>query len=200
VLARTAYLTFLSEVFPEMVRDEHAPYEMLTISSSSFLMSNYHRPLVPGATVFFTVTLADRRSDLLVREIGLLRDAFRRTLEQRPFRVDTIVVLPDHLHAILTLPPGDTDYATRWRQIKSRFSRRLPKGPLRSSHVARAERGIWQRRFWEHHIRDAEDYREHVAYCWHNPVKHGLVERASDWPYSSLHRDIRNGRAGSEWA
>jgi putative transposase len=199
VLVTHRFLGVLSEVSPEMVRDEHALYEMLTISSSSFLMSNYHRPLVPGATVFFTVTLADRSSDLLVREIGLLRDAFRRTLEQQPFRMDAIVVLPEHLHAILTLPATDADYATRWRQIKSRFSRRLPKGRLRNSHIARAERGIWQRRFWEHHIRDAEDYREHIAYCWHNPVKHGLVERASDWPYSSLHRDIRNGRTGPEW-
>ena len=120
-----------------MVRGQHAPYKMLTISPSSFLMSNYLRPLVPGATVFFTVTLADRRSVLLVREIRRLRDAFRRTLEQRPFRVDAIVVFPDHLHAMLTLPATDADYATRWatrwRQIKSRFSRQLPKGRLRES-------------------------------------------------------------------
>jgi REP element-mobilizing transposase RayT len=105
----------------EMVRDRPAPYELLTISRLSFLMSKYHRPLVPGATVFFTVTLADRGSDLLVREIGLLREAVRRTLEQRPFLVDAIVVLPDHMRAVWTLPPDDTDYATRWRQIKSRF-------------------------------------------------------------------------------
>ena len=182
-----------------MVRGEHAPYELLTISPLSFLMPDYHRPLVRGATIFFTVTLADRRSDLLVREIGLLRGAFRRTLEQRSFLVDAIVVLPDHLHAILTLPADEHDYASVWRQIKSRFSRQLPKGRLRNSHIARAERGIWQRRFWEHHIRDAEDCRAHVAYCWYNPVRHGLVERAGDWPHSSLHRDIRNGRAGTEW-
>jgi putative transposase len=184
----------------KMVRDEHAPYEMLTIFPSSSPMSSYLRPLVPGATIFFTVTLADRRSDLLIREIGLLRDAFRRTLEQRPFLVDAIVVLPEHLHAVLTLPATDADYATRWRQIKSRFSRQLPKGRLRESHITRSERGVWQRRFWEHHIRDAEDYRDHIAYCWHNPVKHGLVERASDWPHSSLHRDLGSGRASPEWS
>ena len=130
-----------------MVRGEHAPYEMLTIFPSSFLMSNYLRPLVPDATVFFTVMLADRRSDLLVREIRLLRDAFRRTLEQRPFRVDAIVVLPDHLHAILTLPATDADYATRWatrwRKIKSRFSRQLPKGRLRES------RAWWRPSPWQ---------------------------------------------------
>lgn len=162
-------------------------------------MPNYLRPRVPGATIFFTVALADRGSDLLVREIRLLRASFDATLSRRPVTVDALVVLPDHLHAVLTLPPGDSDYATRWRQIKSLFSRCLPKGRLRHSHVTRAERGIWQRRYWEHHIRDAEDYRAHVTFCWHNPVKHGLVERARDWPHSSIHRDIRAGRVGPEW-
>lgn len=162
-------------------------------------MPNYRRPRVPGATIFFTVTLAERGSDLLVREIDLLRAAFNATLARRPATIDALVVLPDHLHAVLTLPPGDGDYALRWREIKTRFSRALPRGRLRPSHEARAERGVWQRRFWEHHIRDAGDYRAHVAYCWGNPVKHGLVSRARDWPHSSLHRAIETGRAGPEW-
>ncbi|MDH3666435.1 MAG: transposase [Paracoccaceae bacterium] len=162
-------------------------------------MPNYLRPRVPGATIFFTVALADRGSDLLVQRIDLFRSAFNATLKRRPVAVDALVVLPDHLHAVLTLPGADNDYALRWRQIKTRFSLGLPKGRLRQSHVTRAERGIWQRRYWEHHIRDAEDYRVHVEYCWWNPVKHGFVERARDWPHSSLHRDIRMGRAGPEW-
>ena len=158
-------------------------------------MSNYARPRVPGATVFFTVALADRGSDLLIRELPLLRAAFHRTVQERPFRFDAIVILPDHLHMVMSLPPGDADYATRWRIIKARFSRNLPKGRRRLSHVKRGERGVWQRRFWEHHIRDEADYRMHVRYCWDNPVKHGLVRDAREWPYSSVHREVKAGRA-----
>jgi putative transposase len=132
-------------------------------------MPKYRRPKVAGATVFFTVTLADRGSDLLIREIALLREAVRRTRAERPFGIGAWVVLPDHLHCVCTLPAGECDYATLWRQIKTRVSRQLPKGRLRPSHEARAERGIWQRRFWEHHIRDEADYRAHVEYCWHSP-------------------------------
>ena len=150
---------------------------------------------MPGATVFFTVALAERGSDLLIREIPLLRAAFHRTVQDRPFRFDAIVILPDHLHMVMSLPPGDADYATRWRIIKARFSRNLPKGHQRASHVRRGERAVWQRRFWEHHIRDAADYAAHVQYCWDNPVKHGLVRDARDWPYSSVHREVKAGRA-----
>jgi putative transposase len=157
-------------------------------------MSVYLRPRVPGASVFFTVVLAGRGSRLLVDEIGRLREAVSAVRAARPFVVDAWVVLPDHMHAVWTLPEGDADYAVRWRLIKSRFSRELAKGPLRRSHEARQERGIWQRRFWEHHIRDERDYAAHVRYCWFNPVKHGFVERPEDWPYSSVHRDIREGR------
>ena len=157
-------------------------------------MSNYIRPRREGASVFFTVVLAARGTDLLVREIDALRAAVRRTRDERPFAVDAWVVLPDHLHCVWTLPPGDSGYSVRWRLIKARFLRGLACGPLRASHVARQERGIWQRRFWEHHIRDERDYAAHLRYCWNNPVKHGLVAHAVDWPYSSVHRDIRLGR------
>jgi putative transposase len=177
-----------------MVRDQHAFYELLTISPLSFFMSNYHRPLVPGATVVFTVTLADRRSDLLVREIGRLRDAVRITRVERPFSIGAWVVLPDHLHCVWTLPEGDADFSTRWSVIKARFALSVPEGVRRPSHVARRERGVWQRRFWEHHIRDDADFGAHVRYCHANPVKHGFVERAEDWPHSSVHRDVRAGR------
>jgi putative transposase len=159
-------------------------------------MSRYLRPRVPGASVFFTVTLADRRKATLVDEVDRPRDAVRSTITERPFCIDAWVVLPDHLHAIWTLPEGDNDYATRWRLIKSRFSRGLAPGPVRESHVARQDRGIWQRRFWERHIRDDKDFADHLQYCWFNPVKHGLVDRPEDWAWSSVHREIRLGRYG----
>ncbi|MEO0357701.1 MAG: transposase [Pseudomonadota bacterium] len=153
-------------------------------------MPNYIRPRIPGATIFFTVTLLDRRRDLLVRHIDLLRDAVRMTRADRPFHIDAWVVLPDHMHCVWTLPEGDVDYSTRWRLIKARFSRQLEPGRLRASHIRRRERGIWQRRFWEHHIRGEDEYLECVSYCWTNPVKHGLVGDPEDWPYSSWHRDV----------
>lgn len=157
-------------------------------------MSNYLRPRIHGATVFFTVNLADRDSSLLVDEIARLRAAVRHTQSERPFHIDAWVVLPDHLHAIWTLPKGDADFSTRWRLIKSRFSHGLPKGPLRASHRLRQERGVWQRRFWEHHVRGGGEYGALLRYCWMNPVKHGLAEAPQDWMYSSVHRDVASGR------
>lgn len=159
-------------------------------------MSRYLRPRIPGASLFFTVVLADRRSRLLVGKVEALRDAVRITRAERPFQIDAWVVLPNHLHALWTLPEGDADYSTRWRSIKARFSRGLPARPLRPSHAARQERGIWQRRFWERHIRDERDFTAHLRYCWWNPVKHGFVEKPEDWAYSSVHRDIRLGQYG----
>lgn len=157
-------------------------------------MSEYRRPRQHGALIFFTVALADRRSDVLVREVGRLREAVAAVRRERPFGIEAFVVMPDHLHTVWRMPEGDADYSTRWRLIKSRFSRGLPIGALRASHVARQERGIWQRRFWEHHIRDEGDLAAHVRYCWFNPVKHGFVERPEEWPYSSVHRDMRLGK------
>jgi putative transposase len=162
-------------------------------------MPNYRRPRIPGATIFFTVALAERGSDLLVREIGPLRDALRATLERRPVTIDALVVLPDHLHCVWTLPEGDADFSTRWSAIKARFSRGLDAGLRRPSHLTRREKAIWQRRFWERMIRDDADYAAHVRYCWRNPVKHGFVSRTVDWPFSSIHRDIRLGWVEREW-
>ena len=147
----------------------------------------------PAATLFFTVNLAQSGSDLLIREIDTLRAAFHRTWLKRPWGFDAIVVLPDKLHAVVSLPPDDLDYATRWRVIKGRFSRQLPKGPRR---VARS---VWQRRFREHHINNRADYWAHVRYCWQAPVVCGLVERVVDWPYSSFQRDVREGRVRADW-
>ena len=175
-------------------------YILLTTLCECGRMSDYIRPHFSGATIFFTVNLANRTSDLLVREVGGLRDAFMRTISDRRFYIDAVVILPDHLHMVMTLPDGDSDYATRWRVIKARFSRGVNKGRVRGSHVRRCERGVWQRRYWEHHIRDDADYRTHVEYCWKNPVKHRLVEHPSDWPYSSIHRDLKSGKAPKKWA
>ena len=158
-------------------------------------MPTYQRPKINGATIFFTVALSNRGSDLLVREVETLRTAVAKTRAERPFTIDAFVVLPDHLHCIWTLPEGDSDYATRWRLIKARFSRAVPMGYRRTSHDLRRERGIWQRRFWEHHIRDAEDHAIHLRYCWMNPVKHGLVSEPDEWPFSSIHRDKARGNA-----
>ena len=164
-------------------------------------MSTYIRPKLPGAKVFFTVALADRASDLLVREIGALRAAVAGVRAERPFGIEAWVVLPDHLHAMWTLPVGDADFSTRWKEIKARFTKSVGVvGQRSASKIAKGEMGVWQRRFWDHHIRDEADFAAHVRYCWGNPVKHGYVERAVDWPYSSIHRDIRSGRVEPEWS
>lgn len=157
-------------------------------------MPNYRRAFIPGGCWFFTVNLLDRHETLLVDEIDLLRDAVIATRRNHAFSIDAFVVLPDHLHAVLSLPDGDPDFSTRWRLIKNRFARALPKHePLNAVRRNRNERGIWQRRFWEHLIRDETDYARHVEYCYINPFKHGLVPRVRDWPYSSFHRDVRAG-------
>ena len=136
-------------------------------------MPNYRRAFAPGGCWFFTANLLDRRSGLLTKEIAALREGMRRTRERHPFRIDALVVLPDHIHAIWTLPPGDADFSTRWRLIKIEFSKAIPRTErLNKARRARGERGIWQRRFWEHLIRNEEDYRRHVDYCYINPVKH----------------------------
>jgi putative transposase len=164
-------------------------------------MPNYRRAFVPGGCWFFTVTLLERQKSLLVEHIELLRHAVAATRRSRPFTIDAFVVLPDHLHAVWTLPPGDADFSTRWRLIKSSFVRRLPErewlSPVR---IERHERGVWQRRFWEHLIRDEADYARHVEYCYINPVKHRLVSRVGDWPHSSFHRDVRAGIFPQDWA
>ena len=164
-------------------------------------MSNYRRAFVPGGTWFFTVNLLQRRgNDLLVREIETLREVVRRVRQRYPFEIDAWVVLPEHLHCVLTLPRGDSDFSVRWRLIKSGFSRALPKTErLSAVRQAAGERGIWQRHFWEHLIRDELDYQRHVDYVHVNPLKHGLVNRVVDWPYSTFHRDVAAGIYPADW-
>jgi putative transposase len=164
-------------------------------------MPNYRRAFVPGGCWFFTANLLERRQTLLVDHITVLRSAVAQTQKDYPFEINAFVVLPDHIHAIWTLPPDDSDFSTRWRLIKTRFAKALPKQEwLSAVRRARAERGIWQRRFWEHLIRDDVDYARHVEYCYINPVKHGLVTRVCDWPHSSFHRDVRAGIFPEDWA
>jgi putative transposase len=164
-------------------------------------MPNYRRAFVPGDCWFFTVNLLERRQTLLVDHIAALRESVAKARQSRPCTIDAFVVLPDHLHAVWTLPPGDADFSTRWRLTKSRFARLLPKQERRSDvRLARNERGIWQRRFWEHLIRDEADYARHVEYCYINPLKHGLVTRVRDWPHSSFHRDVHAGIVPLDWA
>jgi len=151
-------------------------------------MPNYRRNFVPGGTFFFTVALLERKRDLLVSEIDLLRKSVRRVKGLYPFEINAWVVLPDHLHCIWTLPEGDRDFATRWRLIKLLFAKRLPKDERRSAvRKKRGEPGIWHRRYWEHTIRDDRDYCAHVDCSHFNPVKHGWVSRVNDWPLSTFH-------------
>ncbi|HGG05453.1 MAG TPA: transposase [Aliiroseovarius sp.] len=156
-------------------------------------MSNYRRLYRPGGTYFFTVNLARRGASDLVDNIDLLRCAFSRTFAEHPTHCDAIVILPDHIHAVWTLPAGDADYSQRWRKIKARFSHWVGERGRSPSKHRKRERGLWQRRFWEHTIRGPGDFRACVQYCRNDPVKHGLAARPEDWVFSSIHRDIRQG-------
>jgi REP-associated tyrosine transposase len=153
---------------------------------------DYRRYRVAGGTYFFTVNLLQRYpNDLLVRHIELLRTVVREVRKNRSFHIDAWVILPDHLHCVWTLPPGDDDFTNRWRMIKQGFSKALPMTERRSSvRIARGERGLWQRRFWEHAIRDDGDY----------ALKHGYVKRVADWPYSTFHRYVERGVYPLDWA
>jgi putative transposase len=163
-------------------------------------MPQYIRAFVPGGTFFFTVTLLERRRKLLTEHIDDLRAVFKAARQRRPFKVEAIVILPDHLHCIWTLPHEDADFSTRWHDIKARFAAQIPPGErLSARRLKKQERGIWQRRFWEHVIRDERDYERHMDYIHYNPVKHGHVNRVADWPYSSFHRYVRSGIYTIEW-
>ena len=164
-------------------------------------MPDYRRNRVPGGTYFFTVNLLDRNSELLVTHIDALRNAVRDVRQRSPFHIDAWVVLPEHMHCIWTLPPNDDDYSGRWRAVKKAFSKAMPPTERRSpTRQHRGERGIWQRRFWEHTIGDDVDYASHMDYVHFNPVKHGLAKHAGDWPFSSFHRAVANGHYPAGWS
>jgi putative transposase len=160
----------------------------------------YRRANVKGGTYFFTVNLAERQDTLLVDEIDALRNVLSQVKRNHPFKIDAMVVLPDHLHMLWTLPVDDKDFATRWMLIKSGFSRQIPKSErINKSRRIKGERGIWQRSYWEHLIRDEHDYEKHVDYIHYNPVKHGYVKCAADWLYSSIHTYISKGILSHDW-
>jgi putative transposase len=168
-------------------------------------MADYRRWRVAGGTYFFTL-VTEGRARFLCDEPArrCLREAIRVVRRKRPFRIDAIVLLPDHLHAVWSLPEGESDYSTRWQLIKRRFTREYLKTggveAVRSaSRLAKGERSVWQRRFFEHTVRDEADMKRCVDYVHVNPLKHGLVARVREWPWSSFHRYVRLGEYSIDW-
>ncbi|MGD0006236.1 MAG: transposase [Anaerolineaceae bacterium] len=168
-------------------------------------MPEYRRSILEGGTFFFTVVTYNRRPILttpVAREI--LHSAWITVQERFPFKTDAVCLLPEHIHCIWTLPEGDSNYSVRWKEIKRLFTRdyTYQVGPGKfhnKSHQKQREATIWQRRFWEHTIQNQEDFAHHIEYIFFNPVKHGLVERVSEWPWSSFHQFVRQGFYPKEW-
>jgi putative transposase len=169
-------------------------------------MPNYHRFRVEGGTYFFTVVTYHRRPILVTPSARtILHDAWETTRQRYPFETLAVCLLPDHLHCILKLPPGDDNYSKRWKVIKNLFTVRYLKeiGTEEERNLSRQKRhevAIWQRRFWEHTILDEDDFEAHMDYIHYNPIKHGLVDRAADWQWSSFHRYLLEGYYDKEWA
>src|SRR4029077_9992873 len=168
-------------------------------------MPNYRRAFIPGGTFFFTV-VTEQRARILCQEPArkLLGNALRECRQRWPFQIDALVLLPDHLHAIWTLPPGDADYSKRWAWIKKEFSKAwLSTGGIERaisvSRMQRRQRGVWQPRFWEHLVKDEKDYERHFDYVHWNPVKHNLSQAVRDWPFSTFHRWVRLGVYHQQW-
>ncbi len=163
-------------------------------------MVQYRRNFISGATYFFTQTLQDRSSNYLIRYIDLLRISMQKTRQKLPFSIVAMVVLPEHMHSIWKLPDNDSAYDKRWRLFKSYFSQELIK--LDNKCISKNNRGeynLWQKRYWEHTIRDERDLNIHIDYVHYNPVKHKLVESPRDWPYSSIHKYIRYDILPENW-
>lgn len=167
-------------------------------------MATCRRSTTPGAMYFFTLNTYRRQRVLTERPIyAALKQSIRTVKEIHPFTIEAFVLLPDHLHCIWTLPKHDAGYGVRWNMIKREVSlntRDIITMPLTPSRQKRGELGLWQRRFWEHQIRDDRDFEKHVNYIHWNPVKHGYVKQASDWPYSSFHRFVERGVYTVDWA
>ncbi|WP_313518976.1 REP-associated tyrosine transposase [Pseudomonas sp.] len=163
-------------------------------------MSSYRRAR-QGSLYFFTLVTEQRRPLLTdARCRAALRQAIKEVRRRYPFAIHAWVLLPDHLHCIWQLPAEDADFGRRWSIIKRRVSQALqPPAPVYASRFARRERGLWQRRFWEHRIRDERDYRTHMDYLHGNPLKHGLVDSVIEWPWSSFHRLVREGVYPADW-
>jgi len=168
-------------------------------------MSNYRRIKSEGGTFFFTVVTYKRQSIFNSTEcVETLRASITETRRIATFTIHAWVLLPDHMHCIWTLPEGDFDYSRRWGMIKAGFTKKiqhkLPDFRISSSRRKHRESSIWQRRFWEHQIRDDRDFLMHTDYIHYNPVKHGYVERVQDWPYSTFHRYVDRGIYPIDWA
>ena len=164
-------------------------------------MTDYRRLYIEGGTYFFTVITNERRPIFRKEEnIDNLRAIFRTVMKKRPFKIEAIVILPDHIHCIWTLPKGDNDYSVRWKEIKYRFSLNY-KGsfPTSESMKKKREKGLWQRRFWEHLIRNQEDLNRHIDYIHYNPVKHELTQKVIEWPYSSFRQYLEEGIYDRDW-
>jgi putative transposase len=168
-------------------------------------MPNYRRSDIPGATYFFTVTTYYRRPLLTHPEIRqALRQSIQQVRKNHPFIIAAWVLLPDHLHCIWTLPPGDANFTARWGMIKRYVSKQCKDliattNDIGDSRRHRHELGLWQRRFWEHQIRDETDFETHADYIHWNPVKHGYVKQVVDGPYSTFHRYVRHGIYPPDW-
>jgi putative transposase len=168
-------------------------------------MPEYRRIKIKGGTYFFTVVTYGRRPILTNDQVkAALREGIQDVRQSMPFSIDAWVLLPDHLHAIWTLPENDDNFASRWAIIKRNVSRRCgfldrKEGPISDSHARRSEEQIWQRRFWDHLIRDKLDLQRHLDYLHWNPVKHGYVRRVIDWPYSTFHRFVMQGLYSPDW-
>ena len=176
-----------------------------SIGIVSVAMADYRRSCVAGGSFFLTIVTNYRRP-ILTAELGrrILRQAMLETRRERPFTIDAMVMLPDHLHTIWTLPKGDEDFSTRMRLIKGRFTHRYREsggleGGLSDSRRSKGERSIWQRRFWEHVVRDDGEYERICDYIHYNPVKHRQANCPHAWPYSSFHRFVRDGLYGPSW-
>jgi putative transposase len=168
-------------------------------------MPEYRRLYVPGGTYFFTVVTADRRP-ILTTDLGrrCLREAIDEVQVEAPFDVFALVLLPDHLHCVWTLPPGDADFSARWADVKAAFTKRFLAGggteaPISESRRKKGERGVWQRRFWEHLVRDGDELKRCVDYVHINPLRHGLVRGVRDWPWSTFHRFVVGGEYSENW-
>lgn len=168
-------------------------------------MPDYRRIFLPGGTYFFTVVTYQRQpifSDESARHC--LQQSSRQIETVMPYQTLAFVLLPDHLHCLWRLPEGDSDYSKRWGRIKSGFTKqwrqrtRLTAG-LSQSRIKHREGNVWQRRFWEHSIRDEEDFRRHVDYVHYNPIKHSYVKCAHAWPYSTYKRWLGNGFYTDDW-
>ena len=163
----------------------------------------YRRTKTRGGCYFFTVVTFQRRPIFSNEQtIDTLRRAFRVVRQRHPFTIDAIVILPDHLHTLWTLPEGDDDFPTRWMLIKSRFTRTFGQAQPTTTPASRAkkrEQAVWQRRYWEHHIRDQRDFAAHFDYIHYNPVKHGHASAPRDWRWSSIHRHIKAGLLPPDW-